>query len=92
MNLVAELNAWLEFHAYTEGGNTDNVIPNVSSSGQDVRHGCYLNYALQKQRNSCRCLTLIMACIIYWQAKEINRVLYEGDPESAGIDVSLFDI
>ena len=46
---------------------------------------------LQEQRNSCSCLTLIMACIIYWQAKEINRVLNECDPESAGIDVSLLE-
>ena len=30
-----------------------------------------------------------MACIIYWQAKEINRVTLEGDPEGTGIDLSL---
>ena len=30
-----------------------------------------------EQRNSCSCLTLILACIIYWQAKEIHRVLHE---------------
>ncbi|MBS0287100.1 MAG: Tn3 family transposase [Proteobacteria bacterium] len=30
---------------------------------------------LQAQRNTCSCLTLIMACIIYWQAKEITRVI-----------------
>jgi len=46
---------------------------------------------LQGQRNSCSCLTLIMACIIYWQAKEFNRVLNECDPESAGVDVSLLE-
>ena len=36
-------------------------------------------------------LTLIMACIIYWQAKEINRVLLYGEPEKAGVDVSLLE-
>lgn len=46
---------------------------------------------LQEQRNSCSCLTLIMSCIIYWQAKEINRVLNEGAPESARIDISLLE-
>jgi len=25
-----------------------------------------------------------MACIIYWQAKEISRVILEGEPEAAG--------
>ena len=33
-----------------------------------------------EQRNSCSALTLILACIIYWQAREIHRVLLEGDP------------
>lgn len=30
---------------------------------------------LQEQRNTCSCLTLILASIIYWQAKEITRVV-----------------
>ena len=28
-----------------------------------------------------RCLTLIVACIIYWQAKDISRVIRTADPE-----------
>jgi hypothetical protein len=32
-----------------------------------------------------------MACIIYWQAKEINRVILECDPEGAGVDLSLLE-
>jgi hypothetical protein len=32
-----------------------------------------------------------MACIIYWQAKEINRILQTDDPEGAGIDISLIE-
>jgi TnpA family transposase len=37
------------------------------------------------------CLTLILACIIYWQAKEIERVLTECNPQEAGIDISLLE-
>jgi TnpA family transposase len=46
---------------------------------------------LEGQRNTSSCLTLIMACIIYWQAKEINRVLLECEPEVAGVDLSLLE-
>jgi TnpA family transposase len=46
---------------------------------------------LESQRNTSNCLTLIMACLIYWQAKEINRVLLEGEPEAAGVDLSLLE-
>lgn len=42
------------------------------------------------QRNCCNCLTLIMACIVYWQAKEIARILSECyDPQSQELDLSL---
>lgn len=41
-----------------------------------------------EQKNSASCLTLIMACIIYWQAKEIHRVLLECPPEHE-LDLSL---
>ena len=34
-----------------------------------------------EQRNSSSCMTLILACIIYWQAKEIHRVLLENPSE-----------
>lgn len=44
---------------------------------------------LQDQMNSSSCLTLIVACIVYWQAKEIARVVNKCDPEGSGIDVSL---
>ncbi len=46
---------------------------------------------LHEQRISCSCMTLILACIIYWQAKEINRVVLECDPESNNIDLSLIE-
>lgn len=45
---------------------------------------------LEAQRNCCNCLTLIMACVIYWQAKEISRILTECHiPE--GLKLSLLE-
>jgi hypothetical protein len=41
--------------------------------------------------NTCSCLTLILASIIYWQAKEIERVFNQCNPESSGIDVKLLE-
>lgn len=41
--------------------------------------------------NSCSCLTLILACIIYWQAREISRVVDSCRPEENGIDTSLLE-
>ena len=45
----------------------------------------------EEQKHSCSCLTLILACIIYWQAKEINRVILECDSDGAGVDLSLLE-
>jgi len=33
----------------------------------------------------------ILACIVYWQAKEIGRVISECNPEIEGIDISLLE-
>lgn len=55
------------------------------------KHGTITVRDLQAQKNTASCLTLIMACIIYWQAKEINRVVLECDPEGAGVDLSLLE-
>ncbi len=41
-----------------------------------------------EQRNSCSCLRLILASIIYWQAKEIHRVLLDCE---ADVDLSLVE-
>lgn len=46
---------------------------------------------LREQKNSCSCMTLILACIIYWQAREINRVVMECDPEESGINLNLVE-
>ncbi|MBI1924238.1 Tn3 family transposase [Candidatus Poribacteria bacterium] len=40
---------------------------------------------------TCNCLTLILACIVYWQAKEMGRVISEEDPEADGISLSLLE-
>ena len=42
------------------------------------------------QRNCCNCLTLIMACVIYWQANEISRVLAESEIPRE-IDLSMLE-
>jgi len=44
---------------------------------------------LEEITSSGNCTTLIMAAIIYWQAKEISRIVKEYNPEEAGIDISL---
>ena len=41
--------------------------------------------------NRCSCLTLIVACIVYWLARKISRMISECDPEAAGIDLSLLE-
>lgn len=43
------------------------------------------------QKNSANCLTLILACISYWQAKEIHRIITQCDPQAAGVDLSLLE-
>ena len=46
---------------------------------------------LWEQMNTCSCLNLILACILYWQGCEISRVLSECDPLANGIDLSLLE-
>jgi len=40
---------------------------------------------------TCSCLALILACIVYWQAREIGRAVTEENPEEDGIDISLLE-
>ena len=46
---------------------------------------------LHEQMNTCSCLTLILACIVYWQAKEISRVVRWCKPEDDKIDLALLE-
>ena len=39
--------------------------------------------------STCSCLTLILACIIYWQAREIARVTSGGNQDLAGYDLDI---
>src|SRR5659263_312263 len=48
---------------------------------QGEKHGRYYS--------SGNCTTLIMAAIIYWQAKEISRIIKEHNPEEVDIDIML---
>jgi len=36
-------------------------------------------------------LARYLACIVYWQSKEIERAISECNPEIEGIDVSLLE-
>jgi TnpA family transposase len=46
---------------------------------------------LHEQMNLCSCLMLILACVIYWQAKEISRVVRCREPEDEAIDVEMLE-
>jgi TnpA family transposase len=53
------------------------------------KHGKITAREIVQLRNSCSCLTLIDACIVYWQAKEIMRVCNECDAVGQGINLHL---
>lgn len=42
-----------------------------------------------QQMSTASCLILILACIIYWQAREITRVMIKEPPEDHGLDPAL---
>ena len=46
---------------------------------------------LWEQMNTCSCLNLILACIAYWQGREMSRALSQCDPAANGIDLSLLE-
>ncbi len=52
-------------------------------------HGRLKGRSMEEVNSSGNCTTLIMAAIIYWQAREISKVIKEHDPEEVGIDLSL---
>ena len=67
-------------------------VEQLHSLSRDVfygRRGRIKPRELWEQMNSCSCLTLIVACIIYWQAREMSRAIRQGDPEGDGIDISM---
>ena len=61
--------------------------PGTSSTG-----GGRINaFGLWEQMNTCSCLNLNRVCIVYWQAREISRVLSQCDPVANGVDTSLLE-
>ena len=42
--------------------------------------------------NSCSCLTLLLACVVYWQAKEISRVLIGSLQELSTLGVGFVSL
>jgi hypothetical protein len=46
---------------------------------------------LWEQMNTCSCLTLILACIVYWQAREISRVLSQWGSVANEVDLSMLE-
>ena len=45
----------------------------------------------RRRESTCSCLNLILACIVYWQAREISRVLSQCDPVANAVDTSLLE-
>lgn len=63
----------------------------VHALARDIKYGhrgTLNNRDWLQQKNSCSCLTLVLASIIYWQAKEIHRVIQTHTPPEH-IDLSL---
>ena len=66
----------------------------LHSLARDVafaKRGRITNRDFYELTKTCSCLTLILACTVYWQAKEIGRVIAECDPQKSGIDISLLE-
>ena len=38
-----------------------------------------------------RCLKLILACVVYWQAKEISKAVRWCQPETEKLDITLLE-
>jgi TnpA family transposase len=55
------------------------------------KRGRMTEQEFHEMMKTCGCLTLILACIVYWQAMEIARVISERNPEEEGIDISLVE-
>jgi TnpA family transposase len=71
------------------------TLPKVEQIHQLARDITYGNRgrlkgkSLEEIGSSGNSTILIIAAIIYWQAKEISNVIREHDLEAAGIDISL---
>ncbi len=69
-------------------------VEQIHSLARDLRYGNrgkLKSKDLDELNSSGSCLTLIIASIIYWQAKEMSRVIAECKPEEAGVNVELLE-
>jgi TnpA family transposase len=67
-------------------------VEQIHALARDITYGNrgrFKGKTLEEITSSGNCTTLIMAAIIYWQAKEISRIVQEHDPEEAGVDLTL---
>ena len=56
-------------------------------AGQPGRQG--RGYRQLQTQEGGACLTLIVACIIYWQAREMSLAVRRGAPQAEGVDLSM---
>src|SRR4030065_2071243 len=67
-------------------------VEQIHQLARDITYGNRCRHkgkSMEDINSSGNCTTLIMAAIIYWQAKEISRIIKEHNPEEAGIDIML---
>ena len=74
---------------HQEGTAEGGADPSVGTRHHFGNRGRLKGKTLEEITSSGNCTTLIMAAIIYWQAKEISRIVEEHNPDEAGIDLSL---
>jgi hypothetical protein len=55
------------------------------------KQGTVDSSAFREEASGCGCLTLILACVIWWQTHQIDRALREGDPLGQGVEPSLLE-
>lgn len=67
-----------------KGEQTHSLARNIRYEHQ----GKLNNRDWYQQQQSSSCLTLVIACIIYWQAKEIHRVIENNKlPENINLNL-----
>jgi TnpA family transposase len=55
------------------------------------KQGTVDSSAFREEASGCGCLTLILACVIWWQTHQIDRALREGDPLGQGVEPALLE-
>ena len=69
-------------------------VEQLHSLARDVaygKRGRITERDFSEMMKTCSCLILVLACIIYWQSKEIQRCISECNPKADGIDISLLE-